>query len=109
MALTLARRGCARGANLPDPLAGEIEQDSASAEAAQEQDRTAGGQDAGAADRECMPCRGTGKVISKLGGEDHAVSCPWCEGSGQRLQGVDAQAHWQTEQGGTAATTPPES
>ncbi len=44
--------------------------------------------------RECMPCRGTGHVISNLGGSASTVSCPWCEGSGVRLQGVDAQAAW---------------
>jgi hypothetical protein len=44
--------------------------------------------------RECMPCRGTGKLISNLGGEPSTVSCPWCEGGGVRLTGVDAQAKW---------------
>lgn len=41
-----------------------------------------------------MPCGGRGTVISKLGGEESVVSCPWCEGSGQRRKGLDAQAHW---------------
>ena len=44
--------------------------------------------------RECMPCRGTGKVISNLGGTSATVTCPWCEGGGVRLTGVDAQAKW---------------
>jgi DnaJ-class molecular chaperone len=44
--------------------------------------------------RECMPCRGTGKVISGLGGEQSKVTCPWCGGSGERHGGVDAQAKW---------------
>jgi DnaJ-class molecular chaperone len=44
--------------------------------------------------RECMPCRGTGKVISGLGGEQKSVTCPWCNGSGERQTGVDAQAKW---------------
>jgi DnaJ-class molecular chaperone len=44
--------------------------------------------------RECMPCRGTGKVISGLGGEQNPVTCPWCDGSGERQSGVDAQAKW---------------
>ncbi len=44
--------------------------------------------------RECMPCRGTGKVISGLGGEQKPVTCPWCDGSGARQTGVDAQAKW---------------
>jgi hypothetical protein len=44
--------------------------------------------------RECMPCRGSGKVISNLGGTPSTVTCPWCEGGGVRLTGIDAQAHW---------------
>ena len=44
--------------------------------------------------RECMPCRGTGKVISGLGGEPNTVTCPWCGGEGVRQTGVDAQAKW---------------
>ncbi|HEY1451666.1 MAG TPA: hypothetical protein VGF47_12000 [Solirubrobacteraceae bacterium] len=44
--------------------------------------------------RECMPCRGSGKVISNLGGEPSTVNCPWCEGSGVRVAGIDAQAKW---------------
>jgi DnaJ-class molecular chaperone len=42
----------------------------------------------------CMPCRGTGKVVSNLGGESQLLSCPWCQGSGVRTAGVDAQAAW---------------
>ncbi len=41
-----------------------------------------------------MACRGTGRVISNLGGSPSAVSCPWCEGSGLRPAEIDAQAHW---------------
>ena len=41
-----------------------------------------------------MPCRGTGRVISKLGGETSVVACPWCDGSGMRVAGIDAQARW---------------
>ncbi len=41
-----------------------------------------------------MPCRGTGQVISNLGGTPKTVPCPWCRGSGVRLAGVDAQAAW---------------
>lgn len=33
---------------------------------------------------DCSPCRGTGNVISTQGGTSHTVTCPWCEGSGQR-------------------------
>jgi hypothetical protein len=41
-----------------------------------------------------MPCRGTGQVISNLGGTANMVKCPWCGGGGVRLSGVDAQAAW---------------
>jgi DnaJ-class molecular chaperone len=40
----------------------------------------------------CTPCRGTGRVISALGGEPKPVTCPWCEGAGKRIAGHDAQA-----------------
>jgi DnaJ-class molecular chaperone len=39
-----------------------------------------------------MACRGTGRVISTLGGSSDAVPCPWCEGTGRRIPGHDAQA-----------------
>jgi hypothetical protein len=42
---------------------------------------------------ECLACRGTGRLISGLGGEPHEVRCPWCEGTGTRIPGIDAQAH----------------
>ena len=44
--------------------------------------------------RECMPCRGSGQVISNLGGTPSTVTCPWCAGGGVRLPEVDAQAVW---------------
>jgi len=40
----------------------------------------------------CAPCRGTGHIISNLGGEPSQVTCPWCEGSGMQVAGHDAQA-----------------
>jgi DnaJ-class molecular chaperone len=40
----------------------------------------------------CAPCRGTGLVISNLGGEPSQVRCPWCEGGGTQIPGHDAQA-----------------
>ena len=43
---------------------------------------------------DCSACRGTGQVISNLGGEARLVACPWCDGSGLRLVGHDAQASW---------------
>lgn len=47
-----------------------------------------------------MPCRGTGKVISNLGGHAAKVTCPWCEGEGTRHPEIDAQAHWSEGAGG---------
>jgi len=44
--------------------------------------------------QECMPCRGTGRVISNLGGTASKVTCPWCEGDGVRHHEIDAQARW---------------
>jgi len=41
-----------------------------------------------------MPCRGTGQVISNLGGTPSTVTCPWCAGGGVRLAEVDTQAKW---------------
>jgi len=41
---------------------------------------------------ECSACRGTGQVISALGGEEKSVTCPWCEGSGRFDPEHDAQA-----------------
>jgi DnaJ-class molecular chaperone len=52
--------------------------------------------------RECMPCRGTGKLISGLGGEQSTVPCPWCGGEGLRQSGVDAQSKWLDEAAGAA-------
>jgi DnaJ-class molecular chaperone len=42
--------------------------------------------------QQCTACRGTGKVISTLGGEPKQVTCPWCEGTGRYIPGHDAQA-----------------
>jgi DnaJ-class molecular chaperone len=47
--------------------------------------------------RVCMPCHGTGKVISNLDEHARKVTCPWCRGGGERLTGADAQ-EWQQEQ-----------
>jgi hypothetical protein len=41
-----------------------------------------------------MACRGSGRVISNLGGSASSVTCPWCDGSGHRVPGIDAQARW---------------
>ena len=44
--------------------------------------------------RECMPCRGSGQVISNLGGTPNMITCPWCAGAGVRVPDIDAQARW---------------
>jgi DnaJ-class molecular chaperone len=41
----------------------------------------------------CLACRGSGQVISGLGGTPHTVTCPWCQGTGHRIAGIDAQEH----------------
>jgi DnaJ-class molecular chaperone len=41
---------------------------------------------------ECSACRGTGQVISNLGGSPSTVTCPWCEGTRRFIPGHDAQA-----------------
>ncbi|HWV85026.1 MAG TPA: hypothetical protein VNZ62_06225 [Capillimicrobium sp.] len=49
--------------------------------------------DATPTDVPCSACRGTGIVISNLGGTRTEVRCPWCEGGGKRLgPDHDAQA-----------------
>jgi len=57
-----------------------------------------GPSDAAPEPRECMACRGSGNVISNLGGSASTVTCPWCEGDGVRLPDVDAQARWPREE-----------
>jgi DnaJ-class molecular chaperone len=46
---------------------------------------------ADSARRTCTACRGTGRVISGLGGTQHEITCPWCEGTGRFQPGRDAQ------------------
>jgi hypothetical protein len=41
-----------------------------------------------------MACRGTGRVISNLGGTPSELTCPWCAGAGMRVADIDAQATW---------------
>jgi len=41
----------------------------------------------------CTACRGTGEVISNLGGSPSTIECPWCDGTGTFIAGHDAQAH----------------
>lgn len=71
---------------------------------ARERDDSDGGDPAEASHgpQECMPCRGTGTLVSNLGGEAKRVQCPWCEGDGERKHGVDAQARWLEGETGAA-------
>ncbi len=39
----------------------------------------------------CRPCRGSGRVLSMLGGHEHKVTCPWCVGSSEFIVGRNAQ------------------
>ncbi len=55
-----------------------------------------------------MACRGTGQVISNLGGTPSKLACPWCGGSGERQPGTDAQARWLDQHGEDAAAGPAE-
>jgi hypothetical protein len=46
-----------------------------------------------------MACRGSGQVISNLGGTASTLACPWCAGSGVRVPGIDAQERWLVHEG----------
>jgi hypothetical protein len=50
-----------------------------------------------------MACRGSGKVISNLGGAPSELACPWCGGDGVRRADADAQARWLEPDGGDVA------
>jgi hypothetical protein len=52
-----------------------------------------------------MACRGSGRVISNLGGTPSTLDCPWCDGSGTRVPGIDTQARWLASDGEDAAST----
>jgi hypothetical protein len=55
-----------------------------------------------------MACRGSGQVISNLGGTPSTLACPWCGGSGERVPGIDAQARWLAQDGADDAVSPAE-
>jgi DnaJ-class molecular chaperone len=40
----------------------------------------------------CTVCRGTGTLISNLGGSPSNLACAWCEGTGTFIPDHDAQA-----------------
>jgi len=56
--------------------------------------------------RACNPCRGSGRVISNLGGERREVTCPWCEGNGEFKPEHDAQEQAPPAPGGEPAPEP---
>ncbi|HEY6758867.1 MAG TPA: hypothetical protein VI318_05230 [Baekduia sp.] len=55
----------------------------------------------------CTVCRGTGTLISNLGGSPSNVECAWCEGTGVFLPEHDAQAAKRAEREEAAASAPP--
>jgi DnaJ-class molecular chaperone len=55
----------------------------------------------------CLACRGTGTVLSNLGGHQQPVECPWCEGTGKRIPGHDAQARRREKRGDDGGDEPP--
>jgi hypothetical protein len=75
---------------------------------ADEQSDSEDQQEASHEPRECMPCRGSGQVISNLGGTASLVTCPWCGGGGVRLADVDAQAAWPANETDSPAPSPPD-
>jgi hypothetical protein len=52
-----------------------------------------------------MACRGSGKVISNLGGTPSTLTCPWCGGGGERVPGIDAQERWLSQDVGADAAS----
>jgi DnaJ-class molecular chaperone len=54
----------------------------------------------------CTVCRGTGTLISNLGGSPSTVSCAWCEGTGTFLPEHDAQAARRAAAEGDAGAAP---
>jgi DnaJ-class molecular chaperone len=55
----------------------------------------------------CSACRGTGQVVSNLGGQRSIVECPWCDGGGVRIADHDAQARRREQlQGGADPESP---
>jgi len=53
-----------------------------------------------------MACRGSGQVISNLGGTTSTLACPWCGGGGVRVPEIDAQERWLAELGAGESAGP---
>jgi DnaJ-class molecular chaperone len=54
----------------------------------------------------CSACRGTGQVVSNLGGHPSIVECPWCDGGGVRIADHDAQARRREQSSGAEGAGP---
>jgi DnaJ-class molecular chaperone len=53
-------------------------------------------------DEPCMPCGGRGTVIAAEQEGRRQLTCPWCDGSGRRRVGIDAQERWLEDAGQSA-------
>jgi hypothetical protein len=53
----------------------------------------------------CTVCRGTGTLISNLGGSPSDVTCAWCEGTGTLIPDHDAQAARRAAAGDAGSAT----
>jgi DnaJ-class molecular chaperone len=56
---------------------------------------------------QCPPCRGTGRIVSRLGGSASTITCPWCGGTGRFIPGHDAQAARRGREGEGPDDEPP--
>ena len=54
----------------------------------------------------CTVCRGTGTLISNLGGSPSNVTCAWCEGTGTFIPDHDAQEAGRRLRGEAPASDP---
>jgi hypothetical protein len=73
--------------------------------APEDQNETGAGEAAGP--EPCSPCRGTGTVISNLGGKRSEKTCQWCDGGGTRLPSEhDAQGRFKPDPTKWDATEP---
>lgn len=56
----------------------------------------------------CTVCRGTGTLISNLGGSPSNVTCAWCEGTGTFIPDHDAQEAGRRQRGDAAGSAAPD-
>lgn len=64
--------------------------------------QVADGEESSREPQPCLPCHGSGRVISNLGGAPRKVTCPWCRGGGVRIAGADAQEYRREQDSQTA-------